>query len=171
MMPTAVRVRFEATIPQPFDRVEQALLEGPKGWLPGLLEEAGAAATAELLLHSNLGELSREVSIRTGSPARLEGRVSIPIEWEAAANPELFPTLRGRLKAIRASRDATELELIATYAPPGGEAGLLVDGVLLHRVAESTLADFLARVAGVVERNAWSQAVALHPVSVAGPND
>lgn len=170
-MVKAIHVRFQAMIPQPFERVEEALLEGLDGWLPGLLDEAGQTATAQLQFHSDVGTMSREVVIKAGRPVRLEGRVSVPIEWQGAVDPELFPRLRGRLKAISAGRDATELELIATYSPPGGRAGLLADRVVLHRVAESTLADFLARVAGVVERNAWSQAVALDPFSVAGPDD
>ena len=148
-----------------------ALLDGPEGWLPGLLADAGASARTELLFETQFAHIAREVTMHIGTPVTLDGRTSVSIEWEASVHPERFPTLKGRLKARRVARKSTELALVATYAPPGGEAGMFADRVLMHRVAEATRKDFLTRVARVVERNAWSQAVSEHPGAIAGPED
>ena len=42
--------------------------------------------------------------------------------------------------------DRTQLAISARYQPPLGVVGHAIDRVLLHRVAEATLKDFLDRV-------------------------
>jgi hypothetical protein len=46
----------------------------------------------------------------------------------------------------------TQLALSARYRPPLGTLGRAVDRVLLHRVAEATVKDFLDRVADALTR-------------------
>jgi hypothetical protein len=154
-----------------FHRVERALLEGVDGWLPGLVREAGAGVTAELSLQTAVATVARKISLEVGPPVRLAGRTVVPLGWQAAAEPELFPILKGRLEARRLTSTRTELALVADYTPPAGPVGEAADHVVLHRIAEASLKDFLERVAKVVARNAWSQLVGLNPTAIAGPDD
>jgi hypothetical protein len=43
-------------------------------------------------------------------------------------------------------RDRTQLAISARYRPPLGAVGRVADRVLLHRVAEATVKDFLDQV-------------------------
>jgi hypothetical protein len=48
------------------------------------------------------------------------------------------------------SEDRTQLAISARYRPPLGVVGQAIDWVLLHRVAEATLKDFLDRVGAAI---------------------
>jgi hypothetical protein len=50
-------------------------------------------------------------------------------------------------------RDRTKLALQGTYTPPLGVIGRVVDRTLLKNVAESTLQDWVDRVATAVSSN------------------
>jgi len=50
--------------------------------------------------------------------------------------------------------DRSQLAISARYRPPLGVVGRAVDRVLLHRVAEATLKDFLDRVGEAITNQA-----------------
>ena len=50
--------------------------------------------------------------------------------------------------------DRTQLAISARYRPPLGVVGRAVDRVLLHRVAEATIKDFLDRVGAAITSQA-----------------
>jgi hypothetical protein len=58
----------------------------------------------------------------------------------------LLPRLEANLELGSLGQDRTQLAISARYRPPLGVVGRAVDRVLLHRVAEATLKDFLDRV-------------------------
>jgi hypothetical protein len=54
--------------------------------------------------------------------------------------------------------DRTQLAISARYHPALGALGRAVDLVLLHRVAEATMKDFLDRVGAVIREQAMTNA-------------
>jgi hypothetical protein len=81
-----------------------------------------------------------------GAPRSIEGGWRVPIGWRSATMAPLFPVFAGRLD-VRA--DGLTLE--GWYAPPGGEAGRIIDRALLNVAARGTARWFLDRVGAVLE--------------------
>jgi uncharacterized membrane protein len=72
--------------------------------------------------------------------------VSLPLTWEPIGLEGLLPRLDANLELGSLGGDRTQLAISARYRPPLGALGRAVDRVLLHRVAEATLKDFLDRL-------------------------
>jgi hypothetical protein len=63
----------------------------------------------------------------------------------------IFPMLDGDLELAPLGSERCRLTLSASYMPPFGDVGRALDRALLHRVAQSTVRSFLARVAMSLE--------------------
>ena len=74
-------------------------------------------------------------------------RLMLPVSWEAVGGPPLFPKMEGTLHLDPDGPGSTRLTLNASYEPPMGALGALIDRALMHRLAESTMEDFVARLA------------------------
>lgn len=93
--------------------------------------------------------LAKEVVIAIGPPAMSRRGMVLPVRWRATGAEALFPSLEGDL-TVEPGEDgdeATILHLRATYEPPLGSLGSLVDRAVLARVARATVADWLERMA------------------------
>jgi hypothetical protein len=71
----------------------------------------------------------------------------LPITWQSAANPSLFPRLKAELLVYPLSGHETQLELEGTYDPPLGILGDAIDAMVGHRIAEASVLHFLRDVA------------------------
>ena len=158
-------------ISQPFARVEGVLLDGPQGWIPDLRGEESGQLISELLLQVGDHTLARQVVMETGALERGRGRAAVPLGWRAAEHSDLFPVFEGRLEISDQGGGQTRVTVAGGYLPPAGGLGRAADRLLLGRVAQATVGDLVQRLAGILERSAWSAAVAIHPNSVAGPED
>jgi hypothetical protein len=97
------------------------------------------------------GHLTREVEATLGS-AHERGEASVvPLEWRASDLAGMFPMLSGDLELAPLGPQTCRLTLAASYIPPFGDLGRALDRALLHRVAQSTIRSFLARVATILE--------------------
>ena len=123
------------------------------GWRtwPAPLSKTARRCVCRLDLRWIGGLVSREVEVTLG-PMRERGEARVvPIEWGASGFAGMFPVLNGDLElAAIGSRDC-RLSLDASYHPPLGDLGRALDRALLHRVAQSTVRSFLARVATALE--------------------
>ena len=127
-----------------------------ENWLrhPGcdLLPLAGEATASgeELLMTVGPGRGERllgvPVRVRLGPHWTRDGSVAIPIRWEATLFGSLFPILDGTLVVTPLNDTRCRLAIEASYRPPLDRLGALIDRVLLHRVAESTVHEFLRRI-------------------------
>ena len=72
----------------------------------------------------------------------------LPVTWAPIGGPPIFPTMEGELIVEGLDANEARLTLRASYDPPLGHVGEVVDRVLLHRLADATIGDFLARLAG-----------------------
>jgi hypothetical protein len=155
--------RYFVEVPLPADRVERALLASPAEWLSamaGAAQERGDGLLTEVGVGPLGTRLRRPVTIRLGAPVRFPSMTSLPLTWEPVGLEGLLPRLDANLELGSLGQDRTQLAISARYRPPLGVVGRAVDRVLLHRVAEATLKDFLDRVGAVIT----SQAVATNGV-------
>lgn len=126
------------------------LLAAGSGWLTPL---AGAAAGDATSLFVRVGPqllgdlVARTVRVRLGDPSARGEAVRVPIRWEDAQHPALFPVLDGDLEVAPLAEDSCRVVLYAAYRPPLRAVGRVIDEALLHRVAESTVRAFLRRAA------------------------
>jgi len=97
------------------------------------------------------GRMTREVEVTLG-PARERGEaLVVPIVWRVTGLTGIFPMLNGDLELAPLGSQRCRLTLAASYLPPFGDVGRALDHALLHRVAQSTVRSFLARVATSLE--------------------
>src|SRR5262245_47322541 len=144
--------RYFVEIPLARARVEAALSEHPRRWLPGLANAAHRRGD-ELLAEVGFGEairIEREVRVEIGPPHRSESKTVFPLSWEAADRPGLFPSLDAELEVAPLGAERTQLAMNARYVPPFRAIGRALDRAILSRVAEATLKDFLDHVAVAV---------------------
>jgi hypothetical protein len=148
-------VRYYVEIPLPPEHVEAALLDTPGEWLSALAGEADQRAGG-LLAEVGVGplgpRLGRRVTVSVGAPMRLPSKTLLPFTWRPASGNGLLPDLDGDIELGALGPGRTQLALSARYRPPLGTVGRAADRVLLHRVAEATVKDFLDRIAAALTR-------------------
>ncbi|HEX2421537.1 MAG TPA: hypothetical protein VHN56_00080, partial [Actinomycetota bacterium] len=87
--------RYFVELPIPADDVERALSRDPRGWIPGLAEQAnfkGDRLLAEVGVGGTIG-LHRKVIIELGSMVHATSKSFFPLRWTASGHPGLFPAL------------------------------------------------------------------------------
>jgi len=88
--------------------------------------------------------------IVVGSLTPLGGGVALPFSWQARRRRRLLPDVAAELIASPIGPELTQLSLSATYTPPLGQIGEVLDRTLMHRLAETVIRDFLNRVAAQI---------------------
>lgn len=143
-------IRYYLDLSLPFEEVEKGLLANPEVWLPGVAREAedrGEQLLAEVgFSFDDAHRLSKEVHIELGPPHCTPGKTMLPLSWKATGPERLFPSLDADLEIAVLGRSRTQLSISARYRPPLGVVGKALDRVLLHRVAEATIKDFMEQV-------------------------
>ena len=135
-----------------FGEVEAVFAGPPQRWLAGLDGDSGEELLARVGIELRGLQVYRHVRLSVGSAARLaDGGTTIPIAWHPSNGEALLPGLQGTLD-IEAFGQRTQLTLNANYMPPLGWLGEAANRLLLYRLADATVHDFVHRVAGNVER-------------------
>ena len=142
-------LHLERQLDAPYDTVEAALREGPQRWLPAF-RSAGGRQTAELAFAEGGGRIVRRIEIDVGPVQKFAYGVTVHVSWKGAQRAELYPELDGHLRVEPVEAPATKLRFDARYVPPAGRLGATVDRALMHRVARSSVEDFMDRVAGLL---------------------
>jgi hypothetical protein len=137
---------LETEIPCPYEPLAEVLQSGPERWLPQA-ERTGEALIFEVGVGSGRRGVRRRVKVTLSRVTPFGYGVAVRIAWRAARRPELYPTLEGALRLERTDRaDRSRLRFDASYQPPAGRLGVALDQALMHRVAEASLRDFVARL-------------------------
>jgi hypothetical protein len=143
-----VFARYFIELPLEAEKVEQALMHDPHDWIPGLARKANFHGDT-LLAEVGFGDdvrIERKVEIMLGEPVKIAGKTVITLRWVAADGAGLFPSLESDLEVASLTPGRTQLAMSARYVPPLGAVGRAIDRVVMFRVAEATLKDFLDRV-------------------------
>jgi hypothetical protein len=139
--------------------VALALVEaGPQRFVGSRAEDCACAqARADLQVElPGLGSVTRSACVGFGPLMEEdEGAAVLPVWWEDAEHPDLFPTFDGGLELYRDGR-GTALRLVGSYVPPFGLLGRFGDGLAGHRIVVTTLNKFLGDVAALLTAAAQS---------------
>ncbi len=95
----------------------------------------------------SVGGYAKEVRLVIGVAEIHRTGLVYPISWTAVGAQSLFPKLTGELVLSHVGPEQTELSLEATYQPPMGPLGRVVDRVVLGRFAESTVKNWVDQLA------------------------
>lgn len=125
-----------------------ALMVGDPGAFVGAHTDHGGGADRRRIGVDVFGtRLEREVKIGLGPPIEEDdGTTVLPLWWEAAESPWLFPTFDGGIE-VEDVETGTELRLVGSCRPPLGRLGAFADDVAGFRVARATLESFLDELA------------------------
>jgi hypothetical protein len=163
--------RYFVEMPLRADHVDRLLTGDPGTWLSGHAEHATQRGDA-LLADVGFGQkvrVAREVEVTLGTPVRSGTKTIVPLRWVPRSGTGLFPSLDADLEIAPLGPESTQLAISARYAPPLGAVGRAIDRVLLARVAEATLKDFLDGVA--VALTTLESDLLAHDVGQARPDD
>jgi hypothetical protein len=148
-----VFVEYSAKVEAPLSQVEKGLDR-----VRFSLEEWADIAYREgEQLRARVGPsatVAHEVRLDIGAAEIHSGGLVYPIRWTAQGAGLLFPELNADLMLSKAGSHTTNLTLKATYKPPLGVLGRLVDRALLGRVAEATVVDWMDRLAEAISSDA-----------------
>lgn len=101
--------------------------------------------------------IAREVKLEIGGAEIHRSGLVYPVHWTANGAGLLFPELSADLILSKSGSHVTHLTLRGTYQPPLGPLGRLADRVVLGRVAEATVADWMERLARALSSEAASR--------------
>jgi hypothetical protein len=101
--------------------------------------------------------LVKEVCFRVADYAQLPGALPlgrIQLSWEPLDHDDIYPTLTADLEIEPIDERRTMVSLLASYNPPLGRIGAVVDRVAMHRIAESALRRFFEGLIAEIKTNA-----------------
>ncbi len=139
------------TLPYPSDAVAAALASPSREWSGGL-DGDGRRLMAKVGVKLAGIPVYKHVRLHVGAAPELlhDDRIMLPVSWETTGGPPVFPKMEGTLHVEPAGDGVTRITLNATYDPPLGRLGELIDRGLMHRLATMTMADFVTRLARAV---------------------
>lgn len=143
-------VQYYTHVPVSLSTVE-ARIEGVRAHLD---DWAGVAYRDGEELRSSVGPnpegYAKKIRLDIGMAEIRTAGVVYPITWTAVGARGLFPRLTADLVLSHVGHDRTKLSLQGTYEPPLGAIGRAVDRAILRNVAESTVQDWVDRIAAAV---------------------
>jgi len=101
---------------------------------------AGLDVAAEIVF--SIGEIVDETTGAFDAPI-----TRIPVWWEAARHPRLFPLMNAELSLYPLTSTETQLDFLGRYDPPLGVVGGAMDALVGHRIAEASVHRFITDVA------------------------
>lgn len=102
-------------------------------------------------LHAAEGGFAKQVLLKVGIPRIRQDGTAFPITWRATGPTTLFPVMRADVVVQPIGQAATSLVFEGSYEPPLGPIGGVADRLLLNRVAEMTVKEWLDGVADLID--------------------
>ena len=136
------------TLPYSADVVAATLLAPSHPWSLAL-DGDGGDLLAKVGITIGRVPVYKHVRLQVGVLPEVlrKDRVMLPVSWEAVGGPPIFPKMEGTLHVEPQGARATKITLNASYDPPLGKLGELIDRALMHRIAQETMNDFIERLA------------------------
>lgn len=94
--------------------------------------------------------LAKSVSLDIGVAEIHRSGLVYPVRWTAHGAAALFPELNADLALSQMGPFMTSLSLDGTYQPPLGVVGRVADRMILGRVADATVRNWMDRLAAAV---------------------
>jgi hypothetical protein len=155
------QVRSYEYVNHSYEKVRAALTEDSKQVFRSATTAAASRAhdlAAKLEVRIAGVDVGREIDITVGIAHEVQAialrptRTVIPIEWQAAESPGLFPLMKGQLEIYPLTATETQLDFSGEYDPPLGVVGDAVDAVIGHRLAEASVQRFVADVGAYLRK-------------------
>lgn len=140
-----------AILPFPSETVEAALITPSHKWSVALDGDGGkllasvGITVGRIPVYKHVQLTVGQASVSSGT-----GRMFLPVDWESVGGPPIFPKMEGTLHVEPYVTGQTKITLNARYDPPFGDLGKLIDRMVMHRVAQVTMTDFVDRLAGAL---------------------
>jgi len=115
------------------------------------LDQIVRAPLEELRIEIGGGAITRRVDAQVGPLISGHGTLRVPLRWQAAEHPSLFPVMDGELHVSDADGSQIEVRFVGSYRAPLGAVGAVADTLAGRRVAEKSLHAFLFDVAQRLE--------------------
>ena len=139
-------IRHFAYVDRPFRTVRRSLADDAAQIL-GLPDgRDGSEPTVELRVRRGGFDLGRDVKMTIGELEVGVHSARLPVRWEDATHPGLFPLLEATLEVapVKAGSLAlTQLGLFGRYRPPFGRLGAFGDNFAGHRIVIESVDRFL----------------------------
>ena len=138
---------------RPYADVRQALVEDPLGVFTAATRSASSRAeTVAAALHVDVAglQVSTDIAVSLGEIREEQGSspiTRVPIYWQAAQRPGLFPVMDAELAVYPLTSTETQLDFRGRYEPPLSIFGDAVNAIVGHRLAEASVHRFVAEVA------------------------
>jgi hypothetical protein len=155
-------IRSYDYVNHPYDRVREALHSDLTGVFHAATKAAASRAESvatELRVSVGALEVGAEIAVSVGDVEETSVEpgysaiMRIPISWQAAERPQLFPLMKAELSVYPLTSTETQLDFKGEYEPPGGVLGGAVDAVVGHRIAEASVHRLIADVAHYLRRS------------------
>jgi len=101
--------------------------------------------------------LIKEVCFRVADYAQVPGALPmgrVQLSWEPLDHEDIYPTVTADLEIEPIDERRTMVSLLASYRPPLGRIGAVVDRVAMHRITESALRRFFEGLIAELRTNA-----------------
>jgi hypothetical protein len=146
-------LRVSRTVRSPLVKIEDTLHVSPDFVLRlAYGNEVGPDdAVVGLTLHPLLPWLRVPVHVESFTPRADHHDAVISIRWRAARFARAFPTMEGDFFLHPGGHDESELALEASYRPPLGFLGLVLDRLVGRWIAGLTARTFLDRIGDYLE--------------------
>lgn len=150
------QIRSYDYVNQPFAGVRSALLTDPLVMFSDATRSASARARslgAELSATIAGIDVSTEIVCTVGQAIDVSvgpygtPAVRLPVSWEAARHPGLFPLMKGELAIYPLTSTETQIDFLGQYEPPLGGVGAALDTIVGRRIAEACVHRFIGDVA------------------------
>jgi hypothetical protein len=149
-------IRSYDYVNQPYERVRDALKQNATAVFQAATKAAASRAQSVAAeLHVDFGGIGLKTDIKI-SVKNVEEKVvdlvstpilRLPLEWEAATAPRLFPFMKAELSVYPLTSTETQLDFFGAYEPPFGALGKTMNAIALHRIAEASVHRFVGEVA------------------------
>ncbi|HET7720008.1 MAG TPA: heavy-metal-associated domain-containing protein [Acidimicrobiales bacterium] len=141
-------IRHFAYLERAFRDVRRALAADPQQVIagPGAAAGGAEAPVTELRVRRAGFDLTRDVRMTIGEIEIGMHSARLPLRWEDATHPQLFPILDAVLEIApvhAGRRTMTQVGLLGHYRPPFGRLGGLADSLAGHGIAVESVEQFL----------------------------
>lgn len=154
-------IRCYDYVNQPYERVRDVLTrEALVVFQAATKAAASRAESVASELHVDFGGFGIKADIKIAVKDVEERRdealgtlsTRLPLEWEAANKPGLFPLMKGELLLYPLTSTETQLDFSGLYEPPFGTVGKAMNAMVGHRIAEASVHQFINDVASYLRR-------------------
>jgi hypothetical protein len=119
----------------------------------GVVAEAAYRRGERMAVGVADGLVAAPVAIFVGQMVAGIESITVPIDWKASSE-SFFPTMEAEIIASPLGPELTHLEFRGVYTPPLDGFGAMLDRLAFHRLAESTVRNFLTRLAEAIRSEA-----------------